>query len=164
MKQAHKLLVLVALVLALTTMLPTALAYFTTNATATGSKNVAVSTGSTITEDIVDHSKIVTITNNGTQAVYVRAQCFAIDQLAPNFDKNKAEWVADGAWFYHGDPVEPGKSVTFEVVLNNPDPMSDELDQFDVTIVYETTPVRYNSSNQPYADWTQTLNAPDSGN
>lgn len=161
MKQAHKLLVLVALVLALTTMLPTALAYFTANSYAAGSKSVAVGVNTTTDEKMDGNAKVMTITNTGNQEVFVRVRVFALAKYIKKIENSG--WRQDGDWYYYDTPLTvtaPDNEVTFRVELNNPNPLDNDLDDFEVTVVYEATPVLYNEKNEPYAKWDLKLGLP----
>lgn len=156
MKQARKLLVLLALVLALTTILPTALAYFTTNASAAGSVAVALGSDPSIKEDVDEtHGKTVTITNgaNSAQPVFVRMRAFASSDMSLNYSENDTSiWEKkDDGWYYLRQPLAPGDKQTFYVNFNNPQPGT--IDDFDITVVYETTPVVYDKDGNAQANW-----------
>lgn len=168
MKRAHKLLVLVALVLALTTMLPGALAYFTTNTGAQGvGPALAFGTSTTGTETVKDWVKTLTVTNDGVQDVYLRAKVFADVTV----DATNEGWTLSGDYYYYNKPLAPADAATFEVEIKGEDgtvngapfaPGTDEALPFDVTIVYETAPVRYQANGQHYlpadpGNWIQQM-------
>lgn len=163
MKRAHKLLVLVALVLALATTLPAALAYFTTNAAAGGTRTVNL--GSTIIpdEEIDKGGKTLIITNdaNSAQAVFVRAQAFAAAPIELSFGDNTGWTGSTDGWYYLAAPLDPGEKAEFRVNITNPMPGTVKEDEFEVTVVYETIPAQYGSdgkaSDPTKVDWSKPL-------
>lgn len=176
MKQAHKLLVLVALVLALTTMLPGALAYFTTNDSASGT-GVALKVGNstTIEETYKDWVKTLTIKNAANSApVWVRARAYATDpsviELTYKGYEGNSNWEKrDDGWCYLKVPVAADtEAEKLNVLIGTkgastgaPEiPDADAL-PFDVTVVYEATPVQYGPDGNTLApNWSLTLETP----
>lgn len=154
MKRAHKLLVLVALMLALTTMMPAALAYFTTNASQTGATPpLQLGSKTTVTEQMDKWTKVVTISNAGPQEVFVRVKVFA--DVATGFEaENWTEKQIDG-WYYYNGTLGTAPSLTVQVPINNNSaPVvagNENALPFDVTVVVETTPVQFGSEGQQLA-------------
>ena len=81
---------------------------------------------------------------------------------------NRAEtktvnFTADGDWYVYGEAVDPGKSTApLDVTITFPtrkkadnDPSGYEIgDNFNVVVVYESTPAKYDKNNDPAPDWS----------
>ena len=139
-----------------------AYAYFTTNAQASGRQTISLGDQTTIEENYGSWQKSVRIKNEDTssQAVYVRARAFASDDFP--VDQNQisgTNWTPEGEWYVYGAPVEPGG---YTEILNVPvEGEGKEPREFNVVIVYETTPAvqnGYANGQVQYepVDWTRT--------
>lgn len=169
-----KLLVVLAaavLLSASTVGIGKAYAYFTTNAQASGRQTVSLGDQTTITEDFTPGSwtKTVRITNNSTssQAVFVRARAFAGAEYPLTIAGTN--WTQEGEWYVYGTPgtpVEPGGVTSDLSVQIGGKPTDRTVDprEFNVVIVYETTPAVQNGyangavQYEPYSPevWTRT--------
>lgn len=158
MKKRRILLALLALCLALTAITGSAWAYFTTNTSAAGGQTLRLGSSTTVDEDMNGWTKQVTITNSGEVPVYVRAKVFS--QYNLGYDDN-TDWSleTDGYWHYNV-PLNTGDAAVFYAAIQSasgitgaPTLPSQGGEAFDVTVVYETTPVQYQADGTPYANW-----------
>ena len=141
MRKLHKKpLVLAAAAIALTGSLTvgSAMAYFTTYATAGGGVKMNMGFTTTVPDEKIDEKgKHVTINNEGDYDCFVRVKAFApvaLTYLAP-----------DGGWQAYQFPSGDGKASEFNVV-----------------VIQECTPVLFDENGNAYADWNHAVTA-DSG-
>ena len=164
-KRTGALLAALTLVVALTTAVGTTFAYFTTHALAKGTIEVTLHDRTEINEGFDNKTKHVVIANNPgadgkSQAVFVRAKAFS-GTTYPIVYSGDAAWSpgADG-YYYYATPLAPGEKTTqLDVEITFPTGVNG--DQFNVVVVYETTPVLYDETGKPYANWDFIL---DNGN
>lgn len=172
MKKSHTLLAFLALALAVCVSLPGVWAYFTANVRAGGGRTLRLQGDTQMEETFANWNKGITITAQpGTQPVYVRARAYSSYKLvyegtdwAPN--------VPDDGWYYYATPLASPPSDGSETVpawtqektavltVRIPDPVKVENpgevpEDFDVTVVYESTPVLYREDGTRYADWSR---------
>lgn len=159
MKKRRILLALLALALALTTALPAAMAYFTTNARANGTRTLELGGTTTIEEIMAGWQKQVTISaDDDSQPMWVRARAYPMDRVSNIESEIEGAWVyggdKDGWWYFTtplANPAEDGVSMAAtSKLLVTVDPVKvDEVGQipdgFDVTVVYESAPVLYDT-------------------
>ena len=179
-------LILIALVFALiicATIQP-AIAYFTTYVRAKGGHKVSLGDTTTITEHFSNWKKEVTIGNKeGSEPVYIRAKVLYEGKY--KLDVSGVGWTGPiqdpnpirGYYFYYGE------SDTVLTALNEKEstsPLNVEIqgvpkeklpdgsinpeyeklkdgEGFSVTVVYESTPVRYDAAGTAYADWDKQI-------
>ena len=159
----------------LTTGVNSALAYFTTYTTAEGGLPE-------ITETFDSKTKHLVITSDAdSEPVYIRARAFCARYEVAYQSSPEGIWTqesgvwnkvvpggeADGDWYYYKEIVPGGGSAaTLDVVIDIPPvPEGNEPGQtkpedgesFNVIVIYESTPVRYDENGEPYADWSETL-------
>lgn len=142
----------------------TAWAYFTTNTDATGGHALSLASEETNIEEefnFNDWTKRVVVTNTDTSGrpVYVRARAYSGSQYPLSY-AGTTNWTAgeDGFWYYDGI-LEVGASTQGELLMKI-EGVSAEItdpDAFNVVVIYETTPVQYDSQGNPYADWNLKL-------
>lgn len=163
MKRRNILLAALAMTLVLSMSIGPAFAYFTTSTSANGSFAIDVKSTTDITEQFDSWTKHVAVTNDeGSEPVYVRARAFADSDHALTY--SGTGWTAgtDG-WYYYSAILEGGQStgellVAIGGIPENPE----DGDNFNVVVVYEATPVRYNADGSAQAaDWTVRVNAAD---
>lgn len=161
-KRYKKNLCLAAAALTLTASLGvgSAMAYFTTYATAAGGASLSLNNTVTIPEeDVVNWTKNVTIQNTGETDCYVRVQVFAGDKYQDSlqYSDENGKWTpgSDG-YYYYSDIVPVGGAS--EKLLVHIDNMDSE-DNFNVIVVQESTPVLYDENDQPYADWSRVMDS-----
>ena len=147
MRKLHKKpLVLAAAAIALTGSLTvgSAMAYFTTYATAGGGVKMNMGFTTTVPDEKIDEKgKHVTIINKGDYDCFVRVKAFApvaLTYLAPDGETTKQE-LNISYQFPSGD----GKASEFNVV-----------------VIQECTPVLFDENGNAYADWNHAVTA-DSG-
>lgn len=167
MKKRRLFLAGLALALALTTALPAALAYFSTNARASGGRTLRLSNSTHIDEEVIDWTKQVTITSEpGSAPVYLRVIAFCSDPKLPlvySEPGGAGSWSpgADGYWYY-GPILNGGETAArLDILINglaDPSVAGPDAEPFEVVVAYETTPVQYREDGAPYADWDLALN------
>lgn len=180
MKKRHTLLGALALFLALTAALPSAWAYFTANASAGGGRTVRVSAYTDITEEFADWEKSVVVTAQPvTPPLYLRARAYSTYAL----EYRGEEWTPgnDGWYYYNYALANPGEgddvalpawarrqSGALKVIIRVDGAAPGTVpEDFDVTVVYETTPVVYNADGShpsaAEADWNVPQGGGDAG-
>ncbi len=148
--------------------LESSMAYFTTYVSAGGSQTVNLEAQTKIYEDVEQMAKQIQIKNTSTKGdCFVRVKVFyggGLDVRFVDVDK-KGNWEerGDGYWYYK--PVLPmgEKTSRFDVTIDtknlekpstNPDEVVEYIkDKFNVIVVQECTPVRYDADGTPKADW-----------
>lgn len=160
MKKRRILLALLALCLALTAITGSAWAYFTTNTSAAGGQTLRLGSSTTVDEDMNGWTKQVTITNSGEVPVYVRARVFSQYRVDCTSSTGWTLNTSDNYWYYN-EILTPGQAAAvFNAAIQSdngvtgaPTLPSQGGEAFDVTVVYETTPVQYQADGTPYANW-----------
>ena len=157
---------LLALALILSAVISPALAYFTDQDQATGAIPITLSGKTVIQDNYENGKKTIAIQNTKGRDVWVRMQ-IAVGETVKQYVvfTSGTGWTdgGDGYWYY-GSPVSssaPNNSTSiFTVDITNvPVPIpteNQELSQteFNVSVLYETTPVQYNTDGSTKAaDW-----------
>lgn len=148
---------LLAMALILTLSAGSALAYFTTYASAKGGYTLTLGDSTEIREDFDDWVKHVQVENTGELPCYVRVKLFAGSEYTLEITPQDADWVYsgdDGYWYYK-NPVAPGGLTS---VIDAAIHVSETLkEDFDVAVVQECVPVSYNADGTPVGydqvDW-----------
>lgn len=142
-----------ALLLAGSVTAGSAMAYFTTNATASGSAQVSLGfTQTEPNETFGEKSKHITIANTGERDCFVRVKVFAGEAYQSGLSIEGKGWeLGEDGYYYYKAVVPAGTSTPDELVVTI-DTMGSEQD-FNVIVVQESTPVLYDASGAPYADW-----------
>ncbi len=164
MKKRNLVITLLLFALVLFANIKPAMAYFTTYVRVQGGYPVSVGDTTTVEEEFSNWTKHVTIKNQkGSEPVFIRAK--VIYKGLGGKDGYTAQgngWTAqqsDGYYYYGKSAssltaVEGGASTApLNVKITNLPKTPKESDTFSVTVVYESTPVRYNADKQAYADW-----------
>ena len=165
-KWNKKPVILTAAALALTgaVSVGSALAYFTIYTTASGGVQMDMGfTDTTIDEEIEGGTKVITIRNTGDYDCYVRVQIFAdsvidYDALMANTDGTGWSLDGDGYWYY--EPVLGAGASTEQLVIDYADLLPDDFQEgqeVNIIVVYESTPVIYDSEGNTDADWTNKI-------
>ena len=166
MKRKHVFLAFLAAGLVLTGSIGSALAYFTTYVEARGGAVISLGDQTTVTEEFSQWTKHIRITSDADSGpVYVRAKAFCsayeFVYTDPSEDKNKWMPGADD-YYYYSDIVEGG-GTTEELLIQIKDVPSTDVEQkdFNVIVIYETTPVQYDENGTPIPakdiDWNGKL-------
>lgn len=139
MKTRKIILPALAVILVIGLAVGTAIAYFTAHTEATGSVPVALGAETEIQEKIVNNEKLVTISNKGPQAVWVRAKAFSAYEL--NYEGTNWE-LGDDEFYEYKEIVEANQSTsTLKVSIKELESLVTE--EFNVIVIYECTPVQY---------------------
>ncbi len=173
-------LILTALVFALilTSTIQPAIAYFTTYVRARGGYTVSIGDTTKIRERYSDWTKHVVISNEeGSEPVFIRARVLYSGKYGVSVSGEGWTERNDDGYYYYGSSataltiVEGGKETTaLDVTItgvpvvptenNETDAEVEEAfkrlkdgEGFSVTVIYESTPVRYQEDGTAYADW-----------
>lgn len=136
-------------------------AYFTTYATAQGGYTIHLGYETEIEESYMAGVKSVVISNEvGSEPVYIRVKAFSGEKYPLTYSSDSDSWrfmEADGYWYYDEIVYGGDETAALNVKIEMPEkPAEDEL-EFNVVVIYESTPVRYEADGTPYADWDATL-------
>ena len=157
-----------------------ALAYFTTYTTAEGGLPIHLGDRTEIVEDFSNKTKHITITSDAdSEPVYIRARAFCTRYPFAYRSVVDGAWTRDpgnnhlipdadaGQYWYYTAIVNGGESTsTLDVIIEIPSkddlaasgqPGLEDGDSFNVIVIYESTPVRYDENGDPYADWNEKL-------
>lgn len=177
MKKRRILLALLALALAATTVLPAAMAYFSTNARTDGHLTLKLGGRTTVEEEefnFADMQKTVNITaTEEAQPMWVRARAYVAAPFEVSYEGSDG-WTegADGWWYYEkplasytddlpGWLTDKAAPLIVKIFVEGVEPkdlpgyMTDE--GFEVPVVYQTTPVQYNEDGTPKEMTTEAL-------
>lgn len=177
MNKRKIVLLLLTLALIASASIQPAIAYFTTYVRARGGYPVSIGDTTTIEESFSDWTKRVTIRNKaGSEPVYIRAKAIytpLAEGTALTISGEGWSDGGDGYWYYGSKAaptILPGDATLTEAqratsVLNvkiEKIPQEPKKgDTFSVTVIYESTPVRYrqdsNGNNVAYANWDATI-------
>lgn len=146
-----------ALAIVATLGIGSAMAYFTTYVLADGGVELSMGSSITIPKEEMDlHYKIVSIENTGDYDCYVRVKAFVgAENGELVFSDVDGKWTpgADGYWHY-SDIVKPGETTsTIKIAVNGLLVEPEEGEAFNVIVVEECTPVRFDENGNAYADW-----------
>lgn len=162
MKKKNIILAALAVSLTVSAGVGTAWSYFTTYAEASGGYTLNLGDKTTVEEEFSSWTKHVAITSReDSEPVYVRARAFCGSDYQLVYS-GSAKWSpnSDG-YYYYSDILNGGEQTeVLDIKIENI-PADEDLkdgDNFNVVVIYETTPVRYRADGTPYADWTATLN------
>lgn len=165
MKKKSIFLFVLTIALIFATSVNSALAYFTTYAEAAGGYTLRLGGGyvipgggNDIEEEFSNWTKRVTITNDPDgQPVYVRAKALSGSKYSLRYDGKGWTLIDDGYYYY--DEILYGGEKTTELLITIENIPTDLHigDDFNVVVIYETTPVAYDTNGIPYADWSSTL-------
>ena len=171
MKKKNVFLTFLAAGLILTGSIGGARAYFTTYVEAQGGYPLSMGDETTVEEDFSNWTKHVAITREAdSEPVYLRARAFC-SAYELTYSDGSGKWTPGGdGYYYYSDSSDLWTSVAdtegeeeqvraeelLVQILNVPSGEAEQKD-FNVVVVYETTPVRYNDAGNPYADWSSTL-------
>ena len=141
-----------------------AMAYFTANAEAKGSVTLNMNfTEIEPDEEIVSKVKRISIQNTGDVECYVRVKIFAGQkyQNLLSYEGSSVKWNqnAEDGYFYYSDIVMPQGStdddppLLVKLEMLESKALEDGLEDFNVIVIAECTPVLYHEDGSPYADW-----------
>ena len=149
-------LLALALTLVLCTGVGPALAYFTDTDTADGGIALNMGYSTTITEDVKDLTKTVTVTNESSSNVdvFVRARAYVGGDYSLTVESEGNVWQKNGDWYEFPSVLIPGQSTdpALKVTVVIPAALAD-TESVNVAVVYESTPAQYNENGTAYANW-----------
>lgn len=169
MNRRHILLTILVFTLVISASIQPAIAYFTSYATAKGSVEINLGDTTEISEtfDPKTLTKTIVISSEeNSEPVYIRAKVIYTGLDGQNaFTASGEGWTAlqdDGYYYYgstkddltilKGDEETTELKVTITSVPDNPE----DGTSFSVTVIYESTPVRYNADHPTgYALWNK---------
>lgn len=149
------ILAVLAVLLTLAAGLGSAWSYFTTYAEAKGGYTIELGDQTQISEEFSAWTKHVVITNEeGSQPVYIRVKAFCGSEYTLTYsDNGSGKWTpGDDGYYYYSDIVDAGGSADELLVqiLNVPET---DPEDFQVVVIYESTPVQYDEKGVAYANW-----------
>ncbi|GJM56549.1 hypothetical protein [uncultured Dubosiella sp.] len=135
---------------------PSAYAYFTTNANAGGSYGIELGNDTDIEEEVDGLDKHIVVTNHeDSQPVFVRVKLFFGNEYITDWSIAGDGWsLGEDDFYYFADPVDPGQSTSELLAQFKVEDESDKT-HFNVVVVSESAPVIYDENNRPVADWSQ---------
>ncbi|MCI8311916.1 MAG: hypothetical protein HFI12_06860 [Lachnospiraceae bacterium] len=160
------LLAAFALVLTVCASAKTAMAYFTTYASAGGRAQISLGFTRTETEDTVsDWTKHIAVANSGEQECYARVKVLVGEQYKDSLLYTAEDgWRledTDGYWYYNKILAPQEKTsellVKLERSMLSGMTQAEEQKVFNVIVVPEYTAVLYDEDGNPYADWSLTV-------
>ena len=154
-----------ALILLFGSSLKDSLAYFTTYTTTRGSARLVLGSKTEIKEEIEGFIKKIQIVNTGDADCFVRARIYAgsllkltESEIVP--EGGAAHWRKDDdGWWYYESVLKQGEAtniLSVEIGVS-PELMGLDIDNFNVIVVQESTPVLYQEDGTPYADWNLSI-------
>lgn len=160
MKKINTILFALAGLLIMSGVIDSAWAYFTTYAEAAGSISIELGDVTEIEEEISEWTKRVEIASAADSGpVYIRAKAFSGSEYTLSYS-SEGGWSDgnDGYWYYDqilygGEKTEGRLLIKIEGVPKD----AKAGDDFNVIVVYESTPVLYEEDGTPYADWEAVL-------
>ncbi len=136
--------------------------YFTTYAEAAGGYTIRLGDRTEIREEFTDWTKHVVIANQeSSEPVYIRAKAFCGSQYTLIYSGEGWAPGSDG-YYYYRDIVNGGASTgTLDIRIENIPAEPEEIERFNVVVIYESTPVKYHEDGTPYTveetDWSELL-------
>lgn len=158
MKKSNKILLSAALVMIIAAMMIPAWSYFTTYAAARGGHPIHLGENSRIKEEVKEGKKILQVSNTDKNVtVFIRAKAFSGTNNPLKYSGDGWTLNAEDGYYYYGEAVLPG-GVTdpLTVEIGFPEDFDEET-KFNVVVIYESIPARYDESGEAFADWTQKL-------
>ncbi len=159
MKKRNLILAVAAVCLLLCVSVKNAMAYFSVSVRSEGHTEVQFSEKTEIIETFDNWTKHLTVTNEGDDngQVYVRARGFAPEGMTLDYSGDNWSDGGDGYWYYNSY-IGNGESTTvLNVEIKNIPAEVKAGDNFNVVVIYETTPVQYDSDGKIIsaieADW-----------
>lgn len=136
-----------------------AMAYFTTYATASGGAQISLGSTTIVPQDeVIGMAKHIAVENTGSSDCYVRVKVLAGDKYKDGLEfvpDAEGHWSVEGDYYVCDQIISPGKvSATFQVKIND---MESE-DDFNVIVVQECTPVIYGKDGEAQGpDWDRVI-------
>ncbi len=162
MKKINGLLAAAAVMLVLSAAIGSAWGYFTTFVEVRGGHTLKLGSRTEIDEEFSDWTKRVSISSKPDSVpVYIRAKAFCGSEYQLTYsDKNKKWTEGEDGYYYYSDILYGGQTADELLVKIENIPADADVkdsDNFNVVVIYESTPVLYDKDGQPYADWDAEL-------
>ncbi len=130
-------------------------AYFTTYVSAGGSQVVRLGSSTEIHEDVSQMTKHISIENASAENdCFVRVKVFYGGDLEVVYSDTENNWYEGEAGYWYYRPILPAAQTTtgLDVKINVPEGY--DRDSFNVVVIQECTPVVYDETGNPTADWS----------
>ena len=132
-----------------------AAAYFTTYVSAGGSQVVRLGSSTEIHEDVSQMTKHISIENASAENdCFVRVKVFYGGDLEVVYSDTENNWYEGEAGYWYYRPILPAAQTTtgLDVKINVPEGY--DRDSFNVVVIQECTPVVFDGTGNPTADWS----------
>ena len=130
-------------------------AYFTTYVSAGGSQVVRLGSSTEIHEDVSQMTKHISIENASAENdCFVRVKVFYGGDLEVVYSDTENNWYEGEAGYWYYRPILPAAQTTtgLDVEINVPEGY--DRDSFNVVVIQECTPVVFDGTGNPTADWS----------
>ena len=130
-------------------------AYFTTYVSAGGSQGVRLGSSTEIHEDVSQMTKHISIENASAENdCFVRVKVFYGGDLEVVYSDTENNWYEGEAGYWYYRPILPAAQTTtgLDVKINVPEGY--DRDSFNVVVIQECTPVVFDETGNPTADWS----------
>ena len=130
-------------------------AYFTTYVSAGGSQVVRLGSSTEIHEDVSQMTKHISIENASAENdCFVRVKVFYGGDLEVVYSDTENNWYEGEAGYWYYRPILPAAQTTtgLDVKINVPEGY--DRDSFNVVVIQECTPVVFDWTGNPTADWS----------
>ncbi len=130
-------------------------AYFTTYVSAGGSQVVRLGSSTEIHEDVSQMTKHISIENASAENdCFVRVKVFYGGDLEVVYSDTENNWYEGEAGYWYYRPILPAAQTTtgLDVKINVPEGY--DRDSFNVVVIQECTPVVFDGTGNPTADWS----------
>lgn len=130
-------------------------AYFTTYVSAGGSQVVRLGSSTEIHEDVSQMTKHISIENASAENdCFVRVKVFHGGDLEVVYSDTENNWYEGEAGYWYYRPILPAAQTTtgLDVKINVPEGY--DRDSFNVVVIQECTPVVFDGTGNPTADWS----------
>ena len=130
-------------------------AYFTTYVSAGGSQGGRLGSSTEIHEDVSQMTKHISIENASAENdCFVRVKVFYGGDLEVVYSDTENNWYEGEAGYWYYRPILPAAQTTtgLDVKINVPEGY--DRDSFNVVVIQECTPVVFDETGNPTADWS----------
>ncbi len=165
-KKYNLFLAAITAVMVLSASIGTAWAYFSASVSADGAASIHLGDQTTLEESFDSWTKHVSITSTeDSQDVFLRVKAFAGADYALSYIGS--EWTpGPDDYYYYNKILSAGETAeTLDVIIDGVPEGTVVDENFNVVVIYETTPVTYDANGAPAApvnaDWSRLLNTGD---
>lgn len=151
MKKKSMILPFLAAGMILSSSIGSVWAYFTTYVEAQGGYTLSLGEETSIEESFSSWTKHVTIKADADSGpVYVRARAYC-SAYPVEYSDAGGKWTPGSDGFYYYSDMINANEATEELLVKISDVPSDKVEQkdFNVIVIYETTPVQYREDGSP---------------